>query len=466
MKVETLDGSTERRIVIAMIVDKTVLGRVSTKWIKEGLFKNEWSNLIGGWCVKYFKKYGKAPKKNIEGIFESWGSETRDKATVGIVERLLSSVSEEYAALAKESNSDFITDLAAVHFNEVAAVRLSEAVKGHVDNGEVDKAVDKINTFGKIEIGVGAGIDVFRDEQAMRDAFASQQESLIEMPGDLGKFFGRSLERDGFISLLAPEKRGKTHLLMRLSVLAVMQRRKVAFFAVGDMSQNQMMKRFMPMIARRPLRQGTIKIPRSMEFDINTDEIVVNHKEKEYEDDLDWQRSLEACKSFMDTKAKSNDTLLRLSCHPNSSLNVHGIVSILQTWDRESWSPDIVVIDYADILAPPSGVADTRDQINMTWKQLRNLSQSRHCLVLTATQADAASYKAGILDMSNFSEDKRKLAHVTGMIGLNATKEEKDLGVLRLNWIVRREEEYSEGRCVYCAGCLAIGDPFIKSIMK
>ena len=36
---------------------------------------------------------------------------------------------------------------------------------------------------------------------------------------------------------------------------------------------------------------------------------------------------------------------------------------------------------------------------------------------------------------------KGDFAHVTGMIGINQTYEEKKNGIQRLNWIVRREDE-------------------------
>ena len=155
--------------------------------------------------------------------------------------------------------------------------------------------------------------------------------------------------------------------------------------------------------------------------------------------------------------------MLRLSCHPNSSLTVGGIRAILQNWERTGWVPDVIVIDYADILAPPHGIADTRDQINSTWKQLRALSQSTHSLVVTATQADAASYNTNTIGRANFSEDKRKLAHVTGLVGLNANSDEKECGILRLNWIVLRESAFTETQCVHVAGCLEIGNPAVKS---
>jgi len=119
-------------------------------------------------------------------------------------------------------------------------------------------------------------------------------------------------------------------------------------------------------------------------------------------------------------------------------------------------------IDYADILAAPAGRLEIRDQINTTWKQLRALSQSRHCLVATASQANAASYGAKSLSMRNFSEDKRKLSHVTDCFGLNATEDEAELGVQRLNRIVGRSQRRSSKQ-VTVASCLEIGDPAVLS---
>jgi hypothetical protein len=153
-----------------------------------------------------------------------------------------------------------------------------------------------------------------------------------------------------------------------------------------------------------------------------------------------------------------------LSVHPNSSINVEGIVSTLNVWERSGWVPDVVVVDYADILSIPTGYRPgDRDAINETWKQLRNLSQSRHILVVTATQADANSYTANTIRRGNFSDDRRKNDHVTGMLGINATEEEQELGIFRLNWTKRREEAYTESRCVHVAGCLHLGRPHIKS---
>jgi hypothetical protein len=67
------------------------------------------------------------------------------------------------------------------------------------------------------------------------------------------------------------------------------------------------------------------------------------------------------------------------------------------------------------------------------------------------------------MNRSNFSEDKRKNAHVTGMVGLNQTPDENEMEVMRLNWIVRRGARFTNSECCYLAGCLAIGNPAIRS---
>ena len=127
--------------------------------------------------------------------------------------------------------------------------------------------------------------------------------------------------------------------------------------------------------------------------------------------------------------------------------------------------PDVVVIDYADILAPPKGVADPLVQIDETWKALRRMSQDFHCLVLTASQSNAAAYgeKQSILGRKHFSGRKTKLAHVNGMIGLNSTEKESVHDIQRWNWVVQRKGKYRESRCCTVVGCLDCGCPSIIS---
>lgn len=888
MKLERREGSSERRVLIGMIVDDSVLGTISSKWTKDGLFASRWSNLVGKWCCEHFEKYQAAPKKAVESLFEEWASGNGDKDTVDLVERFLESLSGEYEQAAKESNSEYTLDLAATHFDHVAVERLKEALTSDLEAKDVAKALKRVESFSHVEVGKSHGVDVLANVEAIKSAFRKKADPLIVYPGALGTFFRDALERDALISFMGPEKRGKcvsedmevilsdgrvktigwivehecltpiltlnestqrfeavtvsefhdngdkecwevgtrtgrrvvttpnhqyltpdgwkylenikvgefiavpkrlsffgdvsmpeaevkflaymlaeggctsdqmtwtnidpvlisdfeescdslgiehrrkgisnhllkagwirkkyrkalwkvssktkqippcvfqlpkdqvalflrvffscdghisresdyiecglankkmlrqiSHLLLRFGIVhkfdsglcelngkvfrswrvtirdqenvntflrdinflsvkkrkpcqvqksksfldkfpwqvaekflealkaeypdpvkalsiktkgkgkhirpgyafqkvfgkkaasiresiakklpvhrqsfsilpdsatkrkfmdsdvlwdevksirsvgqrrtydlgvpihhnfvandclvhntfwlldiawrAMLQGRKVAFFEVGDMSEGQIMLRFMSRATKRPIRATdpgkVIHYPVSIEHDPDAKQSNVTFEEYEFAEPLHWKEAAAACDNIAKKLgSKGLGPLMRLSCHPNSTLTVGGIASIIQSWERSGWgTPDVVVIDYADVLSPTHGTGDTRDQINATWKALRALSQSLHALVVTATQSDADSYTVETMNMGNFSEDKRKNAHVTGMVGINQAGDEKKLGLQRLNWLALRESEFTPSDVCHVAGCLAVANPAILS---
>lgn len=463
MRAKKRDSSTERRILIAMITNKSALAGISSQW-EDGLFQVKWSNLIAQWCVDFFNEYNEAPLGAIEGIYESWANSQPDDDTAELVDKFLVSLSGEYEEQGREVNAGYVIDLAGEHFNSVKLKRLSDAVQGDISTGNTKKALLRVNSFSHLEIGRENSVDVFNDSQAFREAFEESRESLVNYPQALKYFFQDALERDAFIAFMGPEKRGKTWWLLDVAFRSALQRRRVAFFEVGDMSQKQILKRFATRVAKRPMKAKKIEYPVSIDRDGGTSKAVVETEMREWKKALSWQEAYKNAQRAVKAKIKSKDSYFRLSVHPNNSISVVGIQSILQTWENTSgWVPDVIVIDYADILAPVSHSSDSRDAINDTWKRLRGLSQERHCLVVTATQADAASYKQDTIDSSNFSEDKRKLAHVTGMVGINSSEAEKEFGLQRLNWIVLRESDFNSSRCVHVAGCLDVGNPAILS---
>jgi len=461
MKVHSRKSNDERNILIAMIVDDIVLGRIHSKW-SGNMFKAKWSNLIAKWSLNYYKEYQKAPQQQIEHLFAAWASKSKSKETVALVEKFLSTLSDEYEDLKESINSQFIIDTAGKYFNQVQIERLVDELQGDLDFKEIQQADDRIVSYHQIEMGVGEGIDILHDKEAIKEAFADERKSIVQYPGALGKFFGRSLERDGFIAFMGPEKRGKSFWLMDIAYRAMCQRKRVAFFEAGDNSKNQIMRRLMIRVSQHPMRPGKIELPTDIYMD-DKEGVQVNVKTKKFKKGLDWRIARKACKMLMRKKIKSKHSYFKLSSHFNSTLSVRGMEAILQNWERENWTPDVVVVDYADILDMDHAGLEGRERINETWKQLRSLSQKYHCLLVAATQADAASYDSNIMRKKHFSEDKRKLSHVTGVVGINQSKEEKEMGVMRLNWVVLREDAFSESKCCHVAGCLAIGNPAMKS---
>lgn len=451
-----------------MVVDTVALGRLSAKWTADA-FRSRYANIVGGWCASHFESFGKAPGKNIEGLFETWAAKTRDKDTVELVEKFLTGLSEAYEDKAAETNSAYIVDLAVTHFTLIKLQRTLREVEAELNEGNLNGAVERVTQFNAVKMGGKAAIDVLNDKEAIRAAFEDAEEDIVSYPGALGTFFKGQLVSDGFVCFMAPEKRGKSFWLVDIGWRAMLQRRKVAWFAAGDMSERQMLRRFGARAARAPVKAKhwplDVRYPLRMRRR-EDGTIQVKHEIRTFERPLDWRTAWKAFQEVAQYRVRGKEPYLRLACYPNSTLSVKQIDAQLREWEKENWVPQVVIVDYADILdeaAAAPKAATMRERINASWMMQRQLSQTWHSLYVTATQADAEGGSVELLRRSNFSEDKRKLAHVTGMCGINQTEIEKELGVYRLNWIVLREGEFAEGATVATATCLPFANPCVRS---
>lgn len=464
MKTRRIQSTTEKTVLTSMIVNDRILGRIQSH-IKPGdrPFRSKWSNLIGDWCLRHFSKYQKAPRSSIQEIFKGYVARTKDDDSVNLVEKFLSSLSSDYKGLSKEMNENFIIDLAAKHFNEVKMEKEVDLIQSHLLEGDVENAELRLRSFKPFSFSTASMIEVITDKKAWLNSVRnSENDVLIQYGGAAGEFFGPHLQRDGFVSFMGPEKRGKSYWLIDMAWRsAVLNKRRTLLYSVGDMSERQMMRRIIARAANRPLGKGEIYRPRSMRKEGN-EGWSVKSRIKRYPSPITIAEMKKAMEKIKIRSAHSS-SLLKMRCTPNSTTKVSDIETDIDELIRDGWMPDVVVIDYADILAPERSYGDSRQDIDGIWKALRRISQKYHMLVVTATQTNAISYDAKTITKRHFSEDKRKLAHVTGMIGINQTDEEKRKEIYRLNWVLLREGIYYESRCVTVAGNLAISNPSIIS---
>lgn len=780
LNVQKRDPSSERQVLIGMASYKVVLGPIASRWTEAGLFASKWANLIGGWCVEHHKKFNCAPKRAIEHYYRDW-AETGDRETADMVESLLVGLSDEAQRLERNMMPDHLLDIAAQLFERVQIKRLIEQADAYLEMGQVDKARNAIDRSRKIEIGLGAGINVLTDDAAFEAALEHVPESLIKYPDALGNFFADALYRGGFVAFMGRQKIGKSFLLQDLAWQAVEQGRNVAYFECGDSSEPEILQRLAARICCRPIKAERYSVPTWMETSGNRDLPQMRSAQRETHKNLSVEEERQARRTWADRVGPNR---FKLSCHPADSLTVPHVETILEAWGRDDWHPDCVaegsrvltdkglvpieqvscnqrlwdgtnwvshqgsvykgikdvitycgltatpehqvwteygwrsfiscarmglrisrtgskeqeirvgrdyifgytgstdrsneyqnwqslcqqkevrastllkmqrremgdvrqyqarnskrvpqvpsefdygaevvlsqdsgrsasmqeqksmgtetlrragdkilfsvgvhcvqldkdqftrmgqpytsvgsnrqrrtlrtgkstheyevtkhfahlqtsdnpygpsissvvsrgqvfgldaeritqeqphphsdrgemgrfcapirwgkapvwdiinsgplhrftvedvlthncvIVDYADIMAAADTKFEKRDQVNQTWIRLRALSQRNRCLVLTATQIKAEGFDAWLLGREHFSEDNRKYNHVTGMVGINQTDKEKENGIYRLNWILGRQLKFAEKKCVWTAGCLATGEPFLLS---
>lgn len=452
MKSERYDAQEARRVLIGMITDDAVVGRIARNWPAAGLFASRWENMIATWCVEHSRKYSVAPRADIATIFQ--GANITNTAEHESIDKLISGLDAMHES---GTSSEYLLDLAGTLFKRLDLKQRAAAINAALELGEIAEAEAVLTDYRGIELGAGAVDRPLIDHEFWFDVFAEREsETLIHVPDGLSKFWGDDLSRDNFVAFLAAEKKGKSWWLLDMAARGLRSRRKVAFFSVGDMSRHQVGKRLARRLCRMPRVAGEYRIPLSWNVGDAAPE-----SEYQYIEGITASHAMRmAARIGYDSKRMSNaqHDLLHIACYPAASINAQGIESVLLDWAKDGWVADIVIIDYADILAPPAGNLDARDQINVNWMHLRRLSSELHCLLITATQANAKSYTADILGRQHFSEDKRKYSHVTAMVGINQSQADRLLGVYHLNMIMRREGEGNETPCSV-AGNLDIGCP-------
>jgi hypothetical protein len=107
----------------------------------------------------------------------------------------------------------------------------------------------------------------------------------------------------------------------------------------------------------------------------------------------------------------------------------------------EGFVPDVIIIDYADIIQGKG--YDARDRVNNIWVGLKTWAKKYHCAVITASHLSGEALKKDG-EAYNIGEDKRKLHHVSGMYILNQTEEEKRNGIMRIKATATRFSSYTE----------------------
>jgi hypothetical protein len=472
---------------------------------------------IAGWCITYYDTYKKAPGKHIEDIYFAQLKKGLPKSIAEEIEEdILPGLSEEYET--QSLNVSYLIDQTKTYFNSRQLTNHIEGIQELIARGEVLEAEKVALTYKPILKDNVSDLNL-SDVAALKQieiAFAEASLPVIRYPKQLGNFLNSQMVRGGFVAFMASEKRGKSFFLLDMAMRAVKQKAKVAFFQAGDMTESQQMRRICINLARKsdldkytgkmfepvrdcvfnqidnctkPERECSFGIFNKTEKDVRyaiTFEELKNALEdnpdykpcyncKEYEHHkigAVWIKQVEVKNKLEVNEAKEvydkffikNKRQIMLSTHANSTLSVSQIETLLDVWEQKDFTPDLIIIDYADLLVPDVKM-EYRHQQNDIWKRLRGLSQKKHCLIVTATQADADSYGRNRLGLKNFSEDKRKYSHVTAMYGMNQDPDgrEKKIGIMRLNELVVREGDFDNTNEVWILQNLKRGLPVLVS---
>lgn len=101
---------------------------------------------------------------------------------------------------------------------------------------------------------------------------------------------------------------------------------------------------------------------------------------------------------------------------------------------------DLVIVDYADIMAPERYTDNQQENSKSIYVGLRGLAMQEDFAVLTATQTNREGFKATVAKAEHVAEDFNKVRIADIIISINKTEEERQAGQARLYFAASRNQ--------------------------
>ena len=153
----------------------------------------------------------------------------------------------------------------------------------------------------------------------------------------------------------------------------------------------------------------------------------------------------------------------RIKCFPRFSVTFDEVRAYIMRYiDKTKWQPDIIILDYIDIMAQEH--QEIRIDIDGKWKKASRLAGELNCLVLNADQANKAARTAYAIDKTSTSESKTKDGHLDIRFAINQTPPEKDLNIARINCLFHRHLDFNEQREILITQRLEVSQPILDSV--
>ena len=129
---------------------------------------------------------------------------------------------------------------------------------------------------------------------------------------------------------------------------------------------------------------------------------------------------------------------LMIKYYPTRTASVQTISSHLKQLELIEFKPDVIVVDYADILKPISNYREKRLNLGETYEHLRGMAGEFDVPVWTASQANRSSLEEEVIGADKVSEDYSKVMTADFVMSISRKVEAKVANLARVHIIKNR----------------------------
>jgi replicative DNA helicase len=519
MKRTEVTTEDEERIITSMIVNVDFCKRILTI-TEPDHFKLYYAKTLFRWIKEYYEETKKNPNTRIRDIFNVKKREL-DEEDSDLIHEFLNKLDDKYLIAVEVEgktieqynevlNDEYFYKKAVDYILQQSLVNLANDVKSHAVEGKLDQALEILANYKKVARQTSKAVNPHDPVVIDRFLNRKDKDKILKMPGALGDLFG--WWKRGYLVLgQGVFGSGKSTFLQEVCIKAMSDRLKVVLFTL-EMSEVQYMDRYS---RRRTGKSTTEEVFVFPAFDCllnqtgecNRPERTCHSKirtsrvgnQVKFEDAPSDYKICTECreknpKNFivstwffeqnrptmdewdiyhsMEKVTRNYGDCYRIYYLGSKDVNVADIKNELDTLEyTENFIPDVIVVDYADLLKGESKRYDTNDlKLVDSFDALSNLAKERRSIVVTVSQVKTEVLKkdkSGHGKMGDASGSSQgKYGPTDFVFAFMQTGEEKERGVARFNVVKSRDESMNEMTEVYVLQQLRVANALVDSHLK
>ncbi|CAB4122199.1 DnaB Replicative DNA helicase [uncultured Caudovirales phage] len=404
------DDTFQSKIASLSIRDTSFLQRTDGL-VRPEYFENSAEGVLVNIGQRYYQKYKKAPDPvtMVSLIGE-------DKKAKIIRDELMPLVKAKFAELVRSdiSDRDYVVEKVAEFARHQAVIGAIEQSVGHLDKRDFTK----IEKAVKDALNVGANVDAelydYYEEIDSR-TLERKDRAAGKLPPTgistgfpaLDKFlYHKGWGKRELSVLMGGAKAGKSTALLEFGRAASMAGKNVIYVTL-EVAARIISERIDANIADVPMDELGDKI-------------------------MEINRKIETM------KLKSGK--FHIMEFPTGSLTVADLRRLLDRQKAKGIIYDMVIVDYADLMAPERYTDNSIENSKNVYVGLRGLAMQENVALLTATQTNRDGFKSSVAKAEHVSEDFNKIRIADIVISINRTEEERAVGQARLYFAASRNQ--------------------------
>ena len=129
---------------------------------------------------------------------------------------------------------------------------------------------------------------------------------------------------------------------------------------------------------------------------------------------------------------------LIIKYYPTRTASVNTLIGHIQQCEMQGVKPDMVIVDYADIMKSTSKFTEKRHQIGHVYEELRGMAGEFDIPIWTASQANRSALEEDVIGAEKVSEDYSKVMTADFVMSMSRKVEDKIANTGRFHVIKNR----------------------------